>query len=122
VSVSYEVDLFGRISDGVAAARSDYESLAASLQSVRLALQADVAQTYFALREADEELALLRNTLALREDSVRLLQRRFDLGDISELDLARARTELETTRSAAIELERQRARLEHALAVLLGRA
>ena len=122
VSVSYEVDLFGRISDGVAAARGDYESLAASLQSVRLALQADVAQTYFALREADEELALLRNTLALREDSVRLLQRRFDLGDISELDLARARTELETTRSAAIELERQRARLEHALAVLLGRA
>lgn len=122
LSVRYEVDLFGRVSDSIAAARSDYEGLQATFHSVQLALQADVAQTYFALREADEELALLGDTVSLREDSVRLLQRRFDLGDISELDLARARTELETTRSDAIELERRRARLEHALAVLLGRA
>ncbi|HEY3073607.1 MAG TPA: efflux transporter outer membrane subunit [Burkholderiales bacterium] len=122
VSVSYEVDLFGRVADSIVAARKDYEGLEATLQSVRLALQADVAQTYFALREADEELALLRDTVKLREDSVRLLQTRFNLGDINELDLARARTELETTRSDAIELERRRARLEHALAVLLGKA
>ncbi|HUG76250.1 MAG TPA: efflux transporter outer membrane subunit [Burkholderiales bacterium] len=122
VSVSYEVDLFGRISDGIAAARGDFEALQAAYFSVQLALQADVAQTYFALREADEELELLRGTVRLRGDSVRLLERRFDLGDISELDLARARTELETTRSEAIALERRRAQLEHALAVLLGRA
>jgi len=122
LSVSYEVDLFGRVADSIEAARGDYEALQATFQSVRLALQADVAQIYFALRESDEELALLRDTVKLREDSVQLLQRRFDLGDISELDLARARTELETTRSDAIELERQRARLEHALATLLGRA
>ncbi|OGA96246.1 MAG: hypothetical protein A3G27_10490 [Betaproteobacteria bacterium RIFCSPLOWO2_12_FULL_66_14] len=106
----------------IAAARGDYEALQATFQSVRLALQADVAQIYFALREADEELALLRDTVKLREESVQLLQRRFDLGEISELDPARSRTELQTARSEAIELERQRARLEHALAVLLGRA
>ena len=58
VSVSYEVDLFGRISDGIAAARGDFEALQAAYYSIQLALQADVAQTYFALREADEELAL----------------------------------------------------------------
>jgi multidrug efflux system outer membrane protein len=120
VTASYEVDLFGRISDGIAAARSDYQATQAFFHSALLALQADVAQTYFSLREADEELSLLRDTVALREDSVRLLQRRFDLGDISELDLARARTELETTRSDALGLERSRAQLEHALAVLLG--
>jgi multidrug efflux system outer membrane protein len=56
-----------------------------------------------------------------REENVRLLQRRFDLGDIGELDLARARTELSTARSDAIGLERTRAQLEHALAVLIGR-
>lgn len=121
VTVSYEVDLFGRVSDGIAAARGDYEALQAAYFSVQLALQADVAQTYFALREADEELELLRDTLRLREASVRLLARRFDLGDISELDLARALTELETTRSEAIALERRRAQIEHALALLLGR-
>ncbi len=121
LSVSYEVDLFGRISDQINAARSDYEGTEATFYSVQLALQADVAQTYFALRETDEELSLLRNTVGLREDSARLLQRRFDLGDIGELDVARARTELATTRSDAIALERQRAQLEHALAVLLGK-
>jgi multidrug efflux system outer membrane protein len=122
VTASYEVDLFGRISDGVNAARSDYEGIQAAFQSVQLALQADVAQTYFALRQTDEELALLRDTLKLREDSVRLLQRRFDLGEINELDLSRAKTELATARSDSIALERQRAQLEHGLAVLLGRA
>src|SRR5437667_89654 len=121
LTVSYEVDLFGRISDNINAARSDYEGSEATFRSVQLALQADVAQTYFALRETDEELSLLRNTVGLREDSARLLQRRFDLGDIGELDVARARTELATTRSDAIALERQRAQLEHALAVLLGK-
>ena len=122
LTVSYEVDVFGRVADGVAAARSDFEALQAALRSVQLALQADVAQTYFAIRQADDELGLLRNTLGLREDSVRLLQRRFDLGEINELDLSRARTELATTRSDAIALERRRAQLEHALAVLLGKA
>ena len=122
LTASYEVDLFGRISDRIAAARGDYEATEATFQSVQLALQADVAQTYFALRESDEELALLRDTVRLRGDSVRLLQRRFDVGEISELDLARAKTELATARSDASALERQRARLEHALAVLLGKA
>ena len=122
LTVSYEVDLFGRVADGIAAARSDFEGIQAAFQSVQLALQADVAQTYFATRQADDELDLLRNTLKLREESVRLLQRRFDLGEINELDLSRARTELATTRSDAIALERRRAQLEHALAVLLGKA
>jgi outer membrane protein, multidrug efflux system len=120
LTVSYEVDLFGRVSDTINAARSDYEGSQATLRSVQLALQADVAQTYFALRETDDELSLLRATVALRENSARLLQRRFDLGEIGELDVARAKTELGTTRSDAIALERQRALLEHALAVLLG--
>ena len=122
LTVSYEVDLFGRISDRIAAARGDYEAAQATFYSVQLALQADVAQTYFALRETDEELALLRETVRLRADSARLLQRRFDLGDISELDVARSRTELATARNDASALERQRAQLEHALAVLLGKA
>ncbi|HKA42767.1 MAG TPA: efflux transporter outer membrane subunit [Burkholderiales bacterium] len=121
LTASYEVDLFGRVADSINAARGDYEASEASFRSVTLALQADVAQIYFALRETDEELQLLRDTVKLREESVRLLQRRFDLGDISELDLARAKTELAVARNDAIALERQRAQLEHGLAVLLGR-
>ncbi|MET0681458.1 MAG: efflux transporter outer membrane subunit, partial [Burkholderiales bacterium] len=120
VTVSYEVDLFGRVSDTINATRSDYESNVATFRSVTLALQADVAQTYFALRATDDELRILRETVDWRDESVRLLQKRFDLGDISELDLARAKTEAANTRTEAIGLERRRGELEHALAVLLG--
>jgi multidrug efflux system outer membrane protein len=122
VTASYEVDLFGRVAASVDAARNDYAAEMASLRSVLLALQADVAQAYYALREADEELRLLRETVALREESVRLLERRHQLGDIGELDLARAQTELAVAQSDATALERSRAQIEHGLAILLGKA
>lgn len=121
LTASYEVDLFGRVASNVSAAQADAAASEATYRSVLLALQADVAQTYFRLRATDAELAFLRETVRLREENVRISQRRHDLGDLGELDLARARTELSTTRSEAIALERQRAQLDHALAVLLGK-
>jgi outer membrane protein, multidrug efflux system len=121
LTVSYEVDLFGRVASSVSAAQNDVGASEALYRSILLSLQADVAQTYFNLRAIDAELDVLRSTVRTREENVRLLQRRFDLGDIGELDLARARTELSTARSDAIGLERTRAQLEHALAVLIGK-
>lgn len=121
LSASYEVDLFGRVSSNVEAARQDAGAVEASYRSVLLSLQADVAQAYFRLRALDAELETLAQTVRLREESVGVNQRRFDLGDIGEFDLTRAKTELATTRLEAVGLQRQRATTEHALAVLLGR-
>lgn len=121
LTASYEVDLFGRIGANISAAQADADASEATFRSVLLALQADVAQTYFRLRAADAELAFLNQTVRLREENVRINQRRYDLGDLGELDLARSKTELATTRSDAIALERQRVQLEHALAVLIGK-
>ena len=121
LTASYEVDLFGRVSSNVAAARNDASTVEANYRSVLLALQADVAQTYFKLRATDAELVTLDRTVQLREENVKVNQRRFDLGDIGEFDLARAKTELSTTRAEAIGLQRQRVTTEHALAVLLGK-
>ena len=121
LSASYEVDLFGRVAAGVSAARGDAASSEANFRSVLLALQADVAQTYFRLRALDAELDTVARTVRLREESVGVTQRRFDLGDIGEFDLSRARSELSTARAEAIGLQRQRANAEHALAVLLGK-
>jgi len=104
----------------VAAARSDAGAVEATYRSVLLSLQADVAQTYFRLRALDAELATVARTVGLREENVRINGRRFELGDIGEFDLARARTELSTVRADAIGLQRQRSNAEHALAVLLG--
>jgi multidrug efflux system outer membrane protein len=120
-SVSYEADLFGRVSSNVDAATADAQQSAALYRSVLLALQADVAQGYFQARELDAELRIYRRTVELRSERLTLIQHRFEAGDISELDLARSRTELESARAEAAGVERARAAAEHALAVLLGK-
>ncbi|MFH1812600.1 MAG: efflux transporter outer membrane subunit [Pseudomonadota bacterium] len=121
-TVGYEVDLFGRVAAGVDAASATAQQREALFRSVQLALQADVAQGYFLLRELDAEQALYAGTVQLRSDALRLVQRRFDEGDISELDLARAKTELASAQSESFGVARRRANAEHALALLLGRA
>ncbi|NHZ91727.1 efflux transporter outer membrane subunit [Massilia sp. CCM 8733] len=121
LTASYELDLFGRVAANVSAANADAAASEATYKSVLLALQADVAQTYFKLRETDAELATLARTVDLRTQSVKVNQSRYDNGDIGEFDLARARTELSTVRAEAIGLQRQRVQFEHALAVLLGK-
>ncbi|MEC5399008.1 efflux transporter outer membrane subunit [Uliginosibacterium sp. H1] len=120
--VSYEVDLFGRVASSVDAAQATAAQNEALFRSVQLALQADVAQAYFLIRELDAEQALLTRTVTLREDALRLVQKRFDAGDIGELDVARARTELAAAQSQSQGVARRRANAEHALALLLGKA
>ncbi len=122
LTAAWEVDLFGRISDSVAAARSEADAAAALYGATMLAVQADVAQAYFGLRQTDDELRVVRETVASRTETLRLVQRRFDAGDVSELDLAQAKTEVGLAQTQVYGLERQRAQLEHGLAVLLGKA
>ncbi|MFU1949349.1 TolC family protein, partial [Bordetella avium] len=93
-SAAYEADLFGRVANSVDAATADAQQSEALYRSILLALQADVASTYFLVRERDAESQLYRQTVALREASLTLIQRRFEAGDIGELDLARAKSEL----------------------------
>lgn len=121
LTASYEVDLFGRVAAGVSAAHADAAAVEATYRSVLLSLQADVAQTYFRLRETDAELDTLNQAVKLREESLHVNQRRYDLGDLGEFDLSRAKTELATARAEAVGLQRQRVNNEHALAVLLGK-
>ena len=121
-SLSYEVDLFGRLARTRDAASLDAQAREALLQSTRLLVQAEVAQTYLSLRATDSERALMRETVAAYQDTLRLTQRRHQAGDIAELDVVRAESELAATESQALALDRQRAQLEHALAVLVGDA
>ncbi|HEX6703728.1 MAG TPA: efflux transporter outer membrane subunit [Albitalea sp.] len=119
-ALSYEVDLFGRLSRASEAASLDARSREALLQSTRLLVQADVAQTYLALRAIDTERAIVGDTVEAYRNTLRLTERRVQAGDIAELDAARARSDLASTEAEAFALERQRAQLEHALAVLVG--
>jgi multidrug efflux system outer membrane protein len=121
VGASYEADLFGRVGSNVNASRADEQQSEALFRSVQLSLQADVAQNYFQLRELDTEQDLYRRTVALREDTLKLVERRFREGDIGELDVSRARNELASARADAVGVARQRAASEHSLAILLGK-
>ncbi|HEX7388142.1 MAG TPA: efflux transporter outer membrane subunit [Castellaniella sp.] len=118
--VSYEADLFGRVAATVDGATADAQQSEALFRSVQLALQADVAQTYFLIRELDSEQALYRGTVDLRGKSLNLVEHRYAQGDIGELDVARAKSELAAARSESMGIARQRLVAEHALAVLLG--
>ncbi|KIQ37472.1 RND transporter [Variovorax paradoxus] len=117
---SYELDLFGRLSGASNAAKLDAAGREGLLQSTRLAVQAEVAQTYLQLRALDAERALMRETVEAYSDTLRLTQRRQAAGDIAELDVARVQTEVSSTESDALAIDRQRAQVEHALAVLVG--
>jgi len=83
-------------------------------------VQAEVAQTYLALRALDAERALVQDTATAYADTLRLTQRRFEAGDVAELDVIRIQTELAATEAEGFALGRSRAELEHALAVLVG--
>lgn len=120
LGASYEVDLFGRVASEVDAATADAQQSAALFESVKLTLQADVAQAYFLIRRLDAELELYQRTVKLRSDTLALVQQRFQEGEIGELDVARSQSALASARSQALGVERERALAEHALATLLG--
>jgi multidrug efflux system outer membrane protein len=120
IDFSYEVDLFGRLSHASQAAVLDAQSREGLLQSTRLLIQAEVARNYLALRALDDERSLVRSTLGAYRETLALTERRWRAGDVAELDVARASTEVAATESEALALDRRRAELEHALAVLLG--
>ena len=121
-NLSYELDLFGRLAQASSAASLDAKSRDALLQSTRLLVQANVAQSYLQLRALDAERALVRDTVQAYRNTLNLTERRFRAGDVAELDVARVRTEVAATEAEAIALDRRRAEHEHALAVLVGEA
>lgn len=118
--LSYELDLFGRLAKASDAAALDVRSREALLQSTRLLVQAQLAQSYFALRALDAERTLVRGTVDAYRDTLRLTERRHAAGDVAELDLVRVRSEVAATEAQALALERERAQLEHAIALLVG--
>ena len=122
LNVSYEVDLWGRLRTAAQAARADLLASEAARETVRITLVADVAKGYFALRSLDSQAAATRRTLALREDGLKLQQKRFDGGLISEYDYRQLEAEAAAARAQLPPLERDREIQDAALAVLLGRS
>jgi NodT family efflux transporter outer membrane factor (OMF) lipoprotein len=120
VDVAYEPDVWGRVRRTVEAARSEAQASAADLASVSLTLHAELAMDYFELRGLDAQEQLLDSTVASFTEALKLTESRHDGGIASDVDVAQAQTQLETTRAQAIDVGVSRSAFEHAIAVLIG--
>src|ERR1039457_4325780 len=122
VNVSWEPDLWGNIRRGVTASAANAQSLAADVGNARLLYQAELAQDYFGLHGNDGEAELLARTEASYKEYLTLTRNRVAGGVASDLDVAQAETQLYQVQSQLMDLGVQRAALEHAIAILIGKA
>lgn len=122
VNASWEIDLWGRVRGAyqrekfnAAVAQNDYAN-------ILLSLRATLARQYFALRYAERDAAILRNAVGIREEAYRLQNSKAKRGAGTDADVARAQTELDSTRVELQGLQRTTGKLENAIATLTGRA
>lgn len=121
LSVSYELDLWGRIAAGVRAGESGLQASEFDWKTARLALLANVANNYFLWLNTGERLRIARENLAVAERVLGIVEARQRNGVATALEVSQQRTAVLTQRTALIPLELQQRQTATALAVLLGR-
>jgi NodT family efflux transporter outer membrane factor (OMF) lipoprotein len=122
LTASWEADVWGGLARNVEANEASAQASAADLQAALLSAQAKLVQSYLQLRINDAQQRLLTQTVAAYERSLEITKNRFEAGIAGRVDVAQAEAQLQSTRAQAIDLRAQRAQLEHAIAVLLGKA
>lgn len=122
LNVTYELDLWGRLRDASSAARAELLATQAAHDTVRLAVAAEVAQVYFALRAYDEQISATHRSLETRSQALALQNLRYEAGVISEFEYRQLQAEVLAARAQLPGIERSRIQQENALAVLLGKS
>lgn len=117
---AWELDLFGRVRSLDDAALQAWLGTTEARRGAHLALVAATADQYLTTRALDEQLALARQTLELVQASHDLTRRRYDVGQVSELDLRTAEVQVQAVRVSLAALAQQRAQAENALVLLVG--
>jgi multidrug efflux system outer membrane protein len=121
-AVGFELDFWGRYLRASQSARAQLLNSEFGREATKLSLTGDVARAYFSLIAAAEQLARGRDTLATREESVKLERLRLDAGESDEFTFKRAVAEAASTRVSLHQLELEVVQRSNALAVLLGRS
>ncbi|MBU4422813.1 MAG: TolC family protein, partial [Gammaproteobacteria bacterium] len=117
---SWELDFWGRVRSLSDAALENYLATDAARHAVTLGLIAQVAQSDLALRELDERRELAHQAIASRKESLRIFQRRVDVGSASRLNLTQVQTLLTQAQALGAQLIQARAQQANALALLVG--
>jgi len=121
-TLNYELDLWGKVRRSVEGAKAREGAAIEQVATQRLVIAAEVARNYFLAASLDSQRQILSETIDLRGEAVKLQQSRFQGGLANEMDVARARTELELARHDLIGVERQRGNAANAIALLCGAA
>ncbi|MGE8410026.1 MAG: efflux transporter outer membrane subunit [Pseudomonas sp.] len=121
LGVSWEVDLWGKLRESLHANEASAEASLADMASIRLSLQSEMVQNYLQLRVMDEQKRLLEATLATYQRSLKMTQNQYKAGVSGKDAVVQATTQLKSTEADLIDLVWQRAQLENAIAVLLGK-
>jgi NodT family efflux transporter outer membrane factor (OMF) lipoprotein len=122
LDVNWELDLWGRVRRTVEAGEATAQASVADLEAAKLSAQAQLAEDYFLLRAQDAQIRLLNDTVDAYQKSLKLTQNQYAVGVAARADVAQAETQLKSTQAQALDAGVQRAQLEHAIAVLLGKA
>jgi len=120
-SLSWEIDFWGKFRRATESARANLLASEYSLRTVQLGLISEVVGTYFQLLDYKQRLEISKATLRTREESLNIIQQRYDKGIVPELDLNQAQIQKEIAASAVPIFERFVAKTENALSVLLGK-
>ena len=122
LGASWEPDVWGRLQSVANAAAATASASAADLAAARLSAQGELAVNYLSLRQQDAQKALLASTLAAYTRALEIAQNRYTAGIVAKTDVLQAQTQLANARADEAGLQRTRAQLEHAIAVLVGQA
>lgn len=120
IGVAYEVDLFGRVRSLNESALQQYFAQESAHRSAQLTLVAEIANAYLRLAGDQELLRVAQATLKNQENAFRLTEQRYQLGAVSGVDLAQARTTVETARADSAQFAGRVAQDRNALALLVG--
>lgn len=120
LGLSWQLDIWGQVRRQVESSEANAQASAAEVAGLRLSQQSELVQNYLQLRVIDEQMRLLDATVVAYQRSLRTTENRYKAGLVTRADVSQALTQLKNTQAQRLDLDWQRARYEHAIALLVG--
>ncbi len=118
--VGWEMDVWGKFARNIESAEATLYASVASYDDILVSLTAEAATNYINYRTFQERMTLARQNIAIQQRVVELTQAQFESGNVSELDVQQAKTQLHTTQATLPAVTNSMINTRNALAVLLG--
>lgn len=118
--VGWEMDIWGKYARGIESSQAQLYASVASYDNIMVSVIAEVARNYINYRTAQERLIYARRNVVIQERVSEMTEIQFNSGNVSELDMQQARTQLYNTRTSIPAIEISKVKARNALALLLG--